>query len=206
MCGLLFAPPGTSIGKSILDRLSDWHHRSGENFDFFCVGYVTWNEFEDDKPVARIRDRADLSPIDFYYSARAFHDVRANVEAISQWKYSGEADLLLINAVQSEDYEDNSREYRTRSRLDLDEIVALDVDQIVRDGVFTTPAKLMERICQAADEAALSDKPLRLARFANRELARSLFRGTLSAVVDKLKIGTILGARHFIVGQHLLPG
>lgn len=29
MCGLLFAPPKTKIGKSIMDRLYDWHRRSG---------------------------------------------------------------------------------------------------------------------------------------------------------------------------------
>ena len=35
MCGLLFAPPNTPVGKSIMNRLDDWHHRSGKNLTFF---------------------------------------------------------------------------------------------------------------------------------------------------------------------------
>src|SRR5438093_1323459 len=52
MCGLLFAPPKTPIGKSIFERIADWHYRSGKNFDFFCVGYGNWNKDGQGKLVA----------------------------------------------------------------------------------------------------------------------------------------------------------
>ena len=105
MCGLLFAPPNTPIGKSLMDRLDDWHHRSGDNIDFFCVGYLDWKVFNDDKPVGCLRDRDGSEARQFYYSAQAFDDIRRNVETLSTWQYSGEADLLLDNVVQDEKHE-----------------------------------------------------------------------------------------------------
>jgi hypothetical protein len=196
MCGLLFAPPKTPIGKSIFDRLLDWHYRSGANFDFFCVGYGNWTEEKGAKPVARITAKPGLTPIKFYYNARAFHDIRKRVEALSSWRYSGEADLLLLNAMKDLD--------TGKARLEFDEMIALDVDSLVRDNVFATPARLLERVCQAADDAAASGDQLSVMDFSDKEVVRTFLRGALSKLVDTLKVGTLLGARHFIVGGHLL--
>ena len=202
MCGLLFAPPKTAIGKAIMERLDDWHYRSGNNIDFFCVGYVDWDEFEDDEPVGQLRDRYDSAKRQFYYSASGFHDVRDNVEQLSGWKYSGEADLILVNAVQDEPAASAPDE--PRSRLMLEEIIALDIDKIVSEGVFTTPARLMERICQAADDAAVSGEAINVTDFSDREFSRTLLRRSLGAVIKKLSLDAPLGARHFLVGGQLL--
>jgi hypothetical protein len=39
MCGRHLAPTNTPVGKSIMNRLDDWQHRSSKNFPFFRVGY-----------------------------------------------------------------------------------------------------------------------------------------------------------------------
>ncbi len=204
MCGLLFAPPKTKIGKSIMDRLDDWHHRSGDNFDFFCVGYVDYDEFDSDEPVGKLTDRENRQARQFYYSSQAFNEIRAHVEAKSSWKYSGEADLLLVNAVQPEIRKSFSREYHPRTYLALDEIVALDIDKIISDDVFSSSARLMERVCQAADEAAMNNERVEVMSFSDREFSRTLLRKGLGAIISKLKIDAPLSARHFLVGGHHL--
>ena len=123
LCALLFAPPGTQVGRSIMDRLDDWHHRSGENIDFFCVGYTERPDTEDAKSIGALTDNGDRRS--FYYSASAFHRIRRHVSAQSIWKYSGEADLILVNAVQTESRRSGSQ--GRRSYLALDEIIALDI-------------------------------------------------------------------------------
>ena len=196
MCGLLFAPPKTPIGKSIFERIADWHYRSGKNFDFFCVGYGNWNKDGQGKLVASITAKRGLTPIKYYYNAKAFQEIRKDVEAVSSWRYSGEADLLLVNAVRDPD--------TSEVRLELDEIIALDVDRLIEDKVFSTSARLLERICQAADDAARSGDQLSVINFSDKEVVRTFVRGALSKFVNILKVDTLLGARHFIVGGHLL--
>jgi hypothetical protein len=204
MCGLLFAPPNTPVGRSIMDRLDDWHHRSGANFDFFCVGYVDWNEFEDDQPVGHLRDTKGSTRRQFYFSAKAFDDIRRNVEGRSGWRYSGEADLLLVNAVQDESRQSFSREWRPSSSLEFSEMLALDMDKIVNEKVYSSASRLMEAICRAADVEASAGSAIKVHDFSDKAFLRTLFSRSLAAVIEKLKLDGPLGARHFIVGAHLL--
>jgi len=197
MCGLLFAPPGTEVGKSIFGRLMDWHYRSGDNFDFFCVGYGNWKEEgSKEKPVASISPGNGLAAIDFYYNAKAFNEVRNEVSARSGWRHSGEADLLLATVVNDPE--------TGKPRVDFDDMVALDIDLLVREKVFATTSRLLERICQAADEAAAAGQALSVSQFSDQQVLRTFLRGCMSKFVETLKLDAIVGARHFIVGAHHL--
>lgn len=201
MCGLLFAPPNSEVGGSIVSRLDDWHHRSGRNFDFFCVGYVDWQREEDKVPVGRLTDR-DGNTRHFFYDAVAFDDIRRHASDLSGWMYSGEADLVLVNAIQREPrgWHHNG----PRSRLALDEIVVLDIDRIVRDRVFDSAARLMERLCQAADEATARDGGIDVQGFSDKEFLRTLLRRWLDRFVKTSGLGGVLKARHFVVGGHVV--
>lgn len=196
MCALLFAPPGTDVGRSIFARLMDWHYRSGDNFDFFCVGYGNWQQDPNEKPVASIAPGGNLTPIDFYYNAKAFNEVLANVRTRSRWQYSGEADLLLVNVVIDPQTEE--------PHIDFDDMVALDVDLIVRDKVFATTSRLLERICQSADEAAAAGRSLTVDQFSDQMVLHTALRGAMSKLIETLKLDSLLGPKHFIVGAHLL--
>lgn len=196
MCGLLFAPPNTPIGKSIMNRLDDWHHRSGKNFTFFCVGYLEHDEFNEGQPVGKLTELDGSGVREFYYSARAFEDIRRNVEAQSGWKYSGEADLLLANAI--------IRDPKGAPSLALEDILALDIDKLVNEGVYASAARLMERVCRAADESMLKGQSIAIEAFSDKEFTRTLLKKTLGSVVRHLKLDAALAARHFIVGAHHL--
>ena len=178
-----------------MDRLDDWHHRSGENIDFFCVGYTDCASSEDAEEIGSLTDDSDRRS--FYYSASAFNDIRKHVSAQSDWDYSGEADLILVNAIQSESSGWGSDD--PMSSLALEEIVALDIQKIVDERVYDSPARLMESICRAADGAQACN----LNDFADREFLGTLFREGLQRLVRASGLGGLLGARHFIVGRQL---
>lgn len=53
MVGLLFAPPGARLAREhIIPSLDYFHHRSGDNIDFFCAGYSRYGFTPGERPVS----------------------------------------------------------------------------------------------------------------------------------------------------------
>ena len=147
MVGLLFAPPGTAISKAeILPRLNDFHHRSGNNIDFFCAGYgAYWPESwaPDAQPVATTADPRFGYKTDWFYSAKHFNDFRNEIKSKAKsWNYSGEVDLVLLNA-HPDTYE--------LAKLNFTRAVVLRVDQLKKDKLIESAPVLFEKICSYAD-------------------------------------------------------
>ena len=193
MCGLLFARPTTQVGQSIMADLNYWHRRSGDNVDIFCVGYIDRKLFDTDKPVSGLTERGTHT--EFYYSAEAFNDIRGHVSQNSsdKWDYSGEADLLLVNAVRG------FSECSPRSTLELDEIVKLDVDAIVQDRIYASASRLMESVCKFAEDAVNRGRVPDPMDFRSREFIRTFCRGQLDTIIRLLKLeAPLLSAKHFL--------
>ena len=170
---------------------SYWHHRSEDNIDIFCVGYIDRKLFDTDKPVSGLTERGTHTEL--YYSAEAFNDIREHVEQNSEWTYSGEADLLLVNAVRG------SSECSSRSTLELDEIVALDVDAIVQDRIYDSASRLMESVCRFAQDAANQGRVPDTVDFRNREFNSAFRRQLLDTIIRSLKLeAPLLSAKYFL--------
>ena len=86
--GMLFYRPDTTLGRTIFASRDYWDVRSGEYLDLLCVGYVSVDE-----PGFR-----KLGPAGPWYSDSAFNDIRAWAESEFDWRYSGDADLVLLEA------------------------------------------------------------------------------------------------------------
>lgn len=147
MVGLLFAPPGAAISKAeILPRLDDFHHRSGNNIDFFCAGYgAYWPEswVSDAQPVTTTTDPRFGLKTDWLYSSKYFHDFRKEIESTAKsWKYSGEVDLILLNAYPDTD---------DLARLDFTGAVVLRIDQLRNDKLIESAPDLLEKIFRYAE-------------------------------------------------------
>jgi hypothetical protein len=154
MVGLLFAPPGAAISKAeILPRLDDFHHRSGNNIDFFCAGYgAYWPEgwAPDAQPVTTTTDPRWGHTTDWLYSSKYFDDFRREIESMAKsWKYSGDVDLILVNARPDSD---------KMAKLDFTSAVVLRIDQLQKDKAIESVPNLFENIFRYAD-GQIGDDP-----------------------------------------------
>lgn len=93
MVGILFAPAEVRLARDeIVSSLDYFHHRSGNHIDFFCAGYSRYGFTPGERPVT-----TDEPP--WMFSLDAYHRFQREIERLSRWRYSGEADLLLMNGM-----------------------------------------------------------------------------------------------------------
>jgi len=178
MVGLLFAPPHTRIAKEeIIPRLQYFHHRSGNNIDFFCAGYGAYlppQEYPDMIEVieAGSRRRRDTS---WAYSNTVFINLCKDIGQLTRWRYSGEADLIMANARFDLDSKAVS--------LDFSTAVVLDLELMLKDEAILSVGRLFENICQYADHYHSEDPTY---AFSDRRGINTLGSSIIDGIVDSL--------------------
>jgi len=146
MVGILFVQPSHKIAKDeILPNIKYYHIRSRTNVNFYLAGYGAYLDRIKDVEVVCSVDRTD-----WQYSATSFNNLREEIENRSNWQYSGECDLIIINARY------NKKE--SRVILDFTCCVAININDLIRVGVITSTMKLFEDIFRYA-EAQRHDDP-----------------------------------------------
>jgi hypothetical protein len=143
LTGILLARPEDSLTRDeILPHLDYWNYRSGDDIDFFCVGYLP----------RRFADSADdLPPVvtvgngQWAFARSAFVEILAEVEATAGVAYDGSPCLLLLNS-----YFDDQRE---RAYLDYSRIVWINFREALADEAVSTPTQLAEHVFQFAQQA-----------------------------------------------------
>jgi len=145
MVGLLFAQSRLRIAREeIVPNLTYFHHRSGDKIDFFCAGYGRyWYPQQEDQEAVTEDDKPWL------FSLSLFGRFRDEVEQLSTWKYSGEADLLLMNA--------HIDPQQASARLDFNSAVVCDLEQMKRDDAITSVPRFFEDIFRYAGKAPADD-------------------------------------------------
>ena len=127
LVGILFCHPKTPLAKTeIVDQLPHFHERSGEAVDFFCAGYGAYwppQHFADQKVVTSINGEKWL------FSEKAFSQVIDELETETQWIYSGETELILVNAVKK-----NSDE----AELDFHSAIVCNLEVMFQAKAFTS--------------------------------------------------------------------
>jgi hypothetical protein len=152
--GLLFAPPGEQITKKeILPRLDDFHHRSGNNIDFFCAGYgAHWPEgwIKDEEVVATLTKPPYGHKVKWLYSSMLYDEFRDEIKKATneKWKYSGNVDLILVNA------HPDTEEY---ARLDFSRSIILYLSKLKNDKLIESIGELFELIFTFAEHQQGSD-------------------------------------------------
>jgi len=141
LVGLLFAPPESSLGGSEITKSLDYfHHRSGDKIDFFCAGYRRFGEAK--QVVVEREVTSDSSP--WYFNVIEFEALRKQAQKGSSWKYSGEADLILLNAAKSESGPDVS--------LDWSTAICCDLEKMKKDKAIESARRFFEDIFRFVDE------------------------------------------------------
>lgn len=140
LIGILFAHASSELAKSeINEQLNYYYHRTGESIDIFCSGYGAYRPPEHYPKREKV---GCVDGVDWYFSDIAFDRMRKEIESKTAWQYSGETDLILINAQigQSGGY-----------RLDWSCAIACNIEELIRVKAFSSCRALIERICQFAE-------------------------------------------------------
>lgn len=139
LIGILFCHPFSPIGKDeIVKHLSYFHHRSGKMSDFFWAGYgAYWAPecYADQKLVANV------DGTDWFFSDLALNQLRLDVEAECNWKYSGEAELILLSAHKEGE----------EVKFDFDNAISCNLELMENDNAFSSVRSFFEKIFRFAD-------------------------------------------------------
>lgn len=88
---LVFAQPDSRVIDTATARKKYFDARSGESWDLYFCGYSRWRAMRDGRKLTEASGAPEFSP-------SAFDAMRRFVEEHSEWRYSGDCDLVLVNA------------------------------------------------------------------------------------------------------------
>lgn len=174
LVGLLLAPSSVEFSKKeVTAHLNRFHYRSGQNVDFFCVGYGThWSkEKYPDKVLAE-----RVGGVDWYYSDKAFTAVVDDLERVTKWEYSGEVELLLVTAKKDGDQ---------RAFLDYQTAIVCNLERMAKDKAFTSVRSFFEDIFKFTKENTTSSNAFNLSDRKGLDIGASAIRNCILSLLPK---------------------
>jgi hypothetical protein len=136
LCCLLFAPPFSKTAKEgIVPRLGYLSSRSADDIDFYCAGYGGYwqkRDFPDMEFIGDVR-YADGVRIPWSFSQKEYSAFVDEFEQASTWRYSGETELIVFNALAS-----------------FEDCLVLDIERMIADDAIDRPSALFESLIQYA--------------------------------------------------------
>ncbi len=87
---LLFAHPDSTLIRTVEARQDYFDARTGDLWDLYFPGYYRWRHM----PGGR---RLSVDPAGPQFTAVAFNVIRGFVQEQGSWRFSGDADLVLVN-------------------------------------------------------------------------------------------------------------
>jgi hypothetical protein len=132
--GILITRPDLEGGKSIIDSLNHHHHLSRENTNFYLPGYGAYwyGRYPDGRIVTQI------DGIEWSFSDKMFIGFIEELELYSNWEYSGESELLML-------------EYRA-GILSFDNIMQFHLDAMLRDKVISSVPSFFQQLFRVCNK------------------------------------------------------
>lgn len=179
--GILLTRPASKAGKDIVETLSYYHHRSGQNMNFYLPGYGAYwyKTYPDEKDVAVI-DGAQWS-----FSNQKYVEFIETLEEHSKWKYSGESELLLIEYV--------------NGRLDYSAVLKFHLDAMLRDEAIPSINVFFENIFRYASNQK------NITQISNMTGLKALGHITIDCILEELPNffgGVIKKERHYLINDY----
>jgi len=123
---LVFGRPYSDVVKDVLvPNIDYWHYRSGENIDLFCIGFFGGES---------VPEQQDYSSEDFVRALTTF-------ELNTQWKYSGETEIVLMNAIYAP-----GRHKSQQVRLDFSTVVSIVLERALEDKAIPSVPAFIEKL------------------------------------------------------------
>jgi hypothetical protein len=191
LLGLLFAPDGAPLTREqVIPRLGQFHWRSRHAMDLFCAGYGRRGGTASID--ATFRTVLEHGPDgEWLFSDLGFDDVRRGVEAASGWRYSGEVDLLLVNAHLDTDSGDALVDFRSGAEIRLANAIA--------DQAIGSVAGLLERLFEYAER---NPHTANAARFAVKQAGKTIAGSLVDVVLGALPLDV---RQLWKQGRHIRP-
>ena len=174
---LLFAHPESPIFRDQLKpKLEYWHFRSGERLDLLCLGYSgKANSFDPELLASSV----------------------TWLQSRSGWRYSGETDLVLLNARVSPKSQ--------TLELETQQIVSVALEQAVQESAIRSVPHIMERVFSFVDSYAGDDPAWGFSDQEGKRLASSGLKALLIACLPKALRKDARAAFHFYVREYPQP-
>ncbi len=179
--GILLARPKSDAGESIINNLPYYHHRSGYNINFYLPGYgAFWHEmYPDEIDVVKIEGNQ------WSFSNQKFVEFISCIEGKSQWKYSGESELLLV-------------EFRNYF-FSFSNVLRFHLDAMLRDGVVPSINAFFEGLFREISRGRS------LSQISGAAGVKTLGQVTVESVMEVLPSffgGFIKKGKHYIVHDY----
>jgi hypothetical protein len=191
LLGLLFAPDGAPLTREqVIPRLGQFRWRSRQAMDLFCAGYGRRGG-----PAsidATFRTVLEHGPDgEWLFSDRGFDDVRRGVEASSGWRYSGEVDLLLVNAHLDPGGGEALVDFQSGAEIRLANAIA--------DEAIGSVAGLLERLFEYAER---NPDTASAANFAVKQAGKTIAGSLVDVVLGALPLDV---RQLWKQGRHIRP-
>lgn len=164
--GVLLSRSSTNFfKKEIRDHIEYYHTRAGKKMDFYFPGYGAYwpeNEYKDKKEVCKIENTTWL------YSNKAFVEFIDNLEENSNYNFSGESELILIDFVEG--------------NIDFNKIMILKLDKMIKDNVVSSFQIFFEKLFKSFCEHQTTYD------ISNALTVDSLINSGLETISEKLPI------------------
>jgi len=139
LVGVMFCNPHSKYCQNeILNHLNYFHHRSGENINFFCCGYgADWpdDKFPDQVVVTTV-DGAEWS-----YSDQSLVSIISEFERKTEWRYSGENELLLLDVGPG-----------SNDNIKINNAIVCNLEKMQKDSAFTSVRAFFEKIIRYTND------------------------------------------------------
>lgn len=150
LIGILFAPPDAKLSKEeFIPRFSYFNQEAGENIDFFCAGYTDGGTGEAADGLEYISTGIKAKNCEWAFSNDSFIRFSEEISSRSRWKYSGECDLILLNAFYNSD--------KQSVELDFSRAIVCQLDQMKKDEAIFSLASFFQKIFHYAKYPDQSD-------------------------------------------------
>jgi hypothetical protein len=188
LIGILFCHPKSPLGKAeIVEHLPHFHHRSGDSIDFYCVGYVAYwppEHHADQQPVACIEG------IKWLFSEHAFNRVINEVESETSWQYSGETELILLNARKNK---------AGLTYLDYNSAIVCNLESMSRDKAFSSVRAFFSDVFRFAAKSWDLNPAWELSDNSGLKQGRLGLKEAILSILPKVVSDTYIRSKHFAI-------
>ena len=188
LVGILFCLPNTRMGRDeILPTLDYFHHRSGSFVDFFLPGFgADWSgELRKDATSVGTIEGAN-----WLFNAKDFDQSRAELQASSKWKFSGETDLLLTIARKTPG---------TTAALDFSTVISCNLEEMLRDQAITSARSLLERIIDFGETYDGEDPVFQLSDAMGIKQGKGFLQEIVLSVLPEAARKLYKSSKHFVI-------